>query len=113
MRREIISGHCADSQTRLVISRDFTAQLTGLYIGVTRSRNTLTRFQSICKADGACALLFTKKIDNRLTHITENICKIGVVLDYTEKILVKERHATEVIKVYFQIKSWYFSETYT
>jgi len=83
MRREIISGHRADSQTRLVISRDLTAQLTGLYLGIMWSRNTLTRFQSIRKADGTCALLFMKKTDNRFTHITENICKICVVLDYT------------------------------
>lgn len=79
MRTEIISGHCADSQTRLVISRDLTAQLTCLYLGVMWSRNTLTRFQSICKADGACALLFMKRKHNIFIHVTENVCKICVV----------------------------------
>lgn len=60
-----------------------------------------------------CTPVHEKK-DNRFTHITENICKICVVLDYTctLKILVKEMHATEVIEAYFQIQSWYFSETY-
>jgi hypothetical protein len=60
MTREITIGHCSCLQTGLVVSRQFTAQFTGLNLGVMWSRNTLTGFESKCKTDGACALLFTQ-----------------------------------------------------
>jgi hypothetical protein len=43
-----------------------------------------------------------EKTDNRFTYVTENICKICAVLDYIQKIWMKERDATEVIHSIFR-----------
>jgi hypothetical protein len=73
MAREVRIGHTAHLQTWLVISRQLTAQFTGLNLGVMRSRNTLTGFKAKCKTDGACALLFTQtqKIDLDMSSETQ------------------------------------------